>query len=134
MIENALHEGRAMRVLAASALLAWASALPAQTPPREKAGKSVEAARNLARVYYPAIASASRIPQGVFIGFLVDRQMKVLRHSSGFTSQPEVLLSSELMRLFPDQAISPDAANGACFGGGDSKEPRYCVFWAEVEK
>ena len=106
----------------------------AQTSPQERAEREVAAIKRLADLHYPAITRASNVPDDVVIGFLVDRDLRVIRHSSGFKAPSETLVSDELMRMFPDRKIRPEQGSGACFGTVKAKEPRYCVYWAEVDK
>jgi len=93
--------------------------------------QAAAAIRKNAETYYPAIAKATGNPPSILIGFIVDHDMKVLRHSAGFKADGPETVKAQLDRMFPGQKTS--SAGGACFGVKAS-EPNYCVAWGEARE
>lgn len=87
-----------------------------------------------AREFYPAITEPGSTPEGLMVGLLISRDMKVLQHSVAIgISEGPVL--EQLRRMLPRAAIPerPVSSGASCFGGFDSqgaKYGRYCVTWA----
>jgi hypothetical protein len=88
-----------------------------------------------AETYYPAITHATHLPEGVVIGFIVTRDLKVLDHSVALNPPAEgTSTADEVRKMFPGKRIAERSGGGGCFGGGKSKDPKWCVVFAELEK
>ncbi|MBA2411335.1 MAG: hypothetical protein H0V63_00715 [Burkholderiaceae bacterium] len=86
-----------------------------------------------AREFYPAMVEPGAAPEGLLLGFLISRDMKVLNHSVAIQTRTPSM--QELRRMFPRADIPDRTDNGAsCFGGVNPKEAKYCVVWALVAK
>jgi hypothetical protein len=67
----------------------------------EEGAKFQARLRLLARTYYPALTSAKELPNGIVLGFLVDRSGAVLAHTAGMRGPTGVSVPAELARMFP---------------------------------
>jgi hypothetical protein len=87
--------------------------------------------RGWANAYYPALTATKKLPDGIILGFLVDRSDAVLAHTVALRGPDGVSVPDDLVRLFPghtaDEFMSGHGA--ACFGVRPD-EPRYCVEYA----
>jgi hypothetical protein len=125
-----------MRNLAAMLIVFLVGASHAQ----ERAMSSEDSAkfqarlRGLARTYYPAMTSAKELPNGIVLGFLVDRNGAVLAHTAGMRGPPGVSVPAELARLFPGRGEDQFLEHGAGCTGMLPGEPGYCVYFATVGK
>ena len=112
----------------------WAQSVPDERM-REKMQRDFALIKQHAQRYYPAITSASRLPDGVVIGLIVTRDLEVLGHSVALDILSEGTTTTDAVRkMFPDKRIADRTGGGGCFGGGKSKEPKWCVVFAELEK
>jgi len=106
----------------------------AQPTAPERGEVAIESVKQLAESYYPAIVRASRLPDGVLIGLIVTSEMRALQHSVAFDWPEGSAHTAELSRMFPGQRIAESTGGAACFGGGKSGRPKYCVAWAELQR
>jgi hypothetical protein len=90
--------------------------------------------RFLARTYYPALTSAKELPNGIVLGFLVDRSGAVLAHTAGMRDPTGVSVLAELARMFPGRGEDQFFEHGAGCMGMLPGEPGYCVYFATVGK
>ena len=125
-----------MRTLAAlliafSGLVHGQAQAPVRLMSSEEAGKFEARLRGWANAYYPALTSAKKLPDGLILGFLIDRSDTVLAHTVALRGPDDVSVPDDLARLFPghtaDEFMSQHGA--ACFGVRPD-EPRYCVEFA----
>ena len=107
----------------------------AQSTPEERMRQTFEVIKQHAENYYPAITHAKQLPEGVVIGFIVSRDLEVLGHSVALDIPSEgTTTADEVRKMFPGKRIAERTGGGGCFGGGKSKEPKWCVVFAELEK
>ena len=95
---------------------------------------SAENMTGWAREFYPAITAPGSAPQGLLVGLLISRDMKVVNHSVAIAT-PSAASLEELRRMFPRTDLTQVMDHGAsCFGGINPNEAKYCVVWALVTK
>jgi hypothetical protein len=100
----------------------------------EQSLKFVEQLQGWARTYYPAMTNAKELPDGIILGFLVNRSGAVLAHTAALKGADGVSVPADLVRLFPGHAEEEFREHGAgCFGVRPG-EPRYCVEFATIAK
>jgi hypothetical protein len=83
--------------------------------------------------YYPAVLSAPKLPDGVNLGFLVDRDLSVVEHSAIIHEVDEGVRPSDLDSMFPRRNFDPSTVKAVCFNAVVGKSPRHCVIWAQVK-
>jgi hypothetical protein len=123
--------GRAL--MAALGVLTVAAVARAQSSPPELP-HTFAVIKQRAEYYYPAITHAVQLPDGIVIGFIVTHDLKVLGHSVAFNFPEGTTTTDEVRSMFPGKRIAEHTGGGGCFGGRKSKEPRWCVAFAELEK
>ena len=88
-----------------------------------------------AKRYFPAIVQEPNPPKDLLLGFLVDAQKNVLRHSVAVQRPAPVAVADELKRMFPERSRAELIQNGSlCVLRPGTKEKQYCVVYAEVKK
>lgn len=93
-------------------------------------GPTAEQLVTWAREYYPAMVEAAATPNGLLLGFLVTRDMRVMKHSAAITTN-DASMVQQLRRMLPQAGIPEGTTSGAtCFGGLAASEAKYCVTWA----
>jgi len=112
----------------------WSAAVMAQLTPQERGERTISEMKRLADAHYPAITRGRGLPDDMVIGFLVDRELKPLRHSVGFKGAEGEPVGNSVAGMFPDQRVPIERGSAACFGTGKLKDPRYCVMWIEMDK
>ena len=108
-----------------------AAGLAGQSTPQDRSERIFAKMKRHAEALYPAIARAKELPEGILIGFVVNRDADVVLHTAGIKSKEDLLVPDELNRLFP--GVKMGSSHGAaCFGGMRRGEARYCVYWSEL--
>ena len=113
--------------------LAFAGLAWGQSNPSDRAERVFAKMKRQAETLYPAIAKAPELPEGILIGFLVNADADVIRHTAGMRSKDELFVTDELSRMFPGTKVGP-GHGAACFGGMKRGEAKYCVYWGELGK
>ncbi|SRR5258706_5963977 len=119
-------------IVAALGVFAFVAATYAQSP-EERLRETSAVIKRHTEHYYPAITTATHLPDGVVIGLIVTRDLKVLDHSVAFEIPEGTSNTDEVRRMFPHKRIAERTGGGSCFGGRWANEPKYCVVYAELE-
>jgi hypothetical protein len=121
-------------LIAALGALAFVASTYAQSTPEERLRETFAVIKRHTEHYYPAITTATHLPDGVVIGFVVTRDLEVLDHSVAFDFPEGGTSADEVRRMFPRKKIAERTGGAGCFGGRRADEPKYCVVFAELEK
>ena len=126
-----------MRIVTFAVLMAIVPIANAQHRMSPEQASQFEAKlRGWAERHYPAITTAKQLPDGMLLGFLVDSNGIVRRHTAGFqTGVDGTSVPYELARLFRGYSEAAYPSHGAaCFGGLRAGEPKYCVMYGEMAR
>jgi len=120
----------------AIALLAWCGLAQAHAEMRlmtpDQAQQFDARLRGWASSYYSALLAEKRLPEGMVLGFIVDKSGTVVEHTVGLKAEDGTTIAHHLAHLFPHfQESELQSAGGGCFGMKPG-EPRYCVEYATL--
>ncbi len=87
-----------------------------------------------ARTYYPALSAEQDPPNGLLLGFLVDRSGAVIAHTAALTDPNAKSLAADLARLFPGHSEKEFRQASAASFGMRPGDPRLRIEFATVSK
>lgn len=88
-----------------------------------------------AREYYPGLTRQRRLPARIAIGFLFDRDCRIVRHSAGLWDTAQAHSEHLLLSMFPDLEREGDASGIADAVPPRGAESRYLiVVWTRLRQ
>ena len=96
-------------------------------------GPGIQRLRTLARQYHPEAITAAKSRAGVLVGFVLDGQCRVLRHTTGQRAAEKIDLEATLAALFPDVQVKPFVTAGITDASGEHTQGGPWIVWTVVK-
>ena len=124
-----------LSILASLTVMAAASAQrPTSTPVCTTThGPGIQRLQTLARQYHPDALTAAKTRAGVLIGFVLDGQCRVLRHTTGQRAAEKIDLEATLAALFPDVQLKPFVTAGIAAASREHTQGGPWIVWTVVK-